>query len=106
MGLQSSASGDAILLTEAEAAQRLRLSARTLRNARNDGLLRYVLIGRSVRYTIEDLESYIDLFRQVTAPCPKPAPASPSKRTRRGQQSAVIVPFHQRKAKAARGERL
>ncbi|WP_260925353.1 helix-turn-helix domain-containing protein [Novosphingobium sp. 9] len=57
-----------LLLTEAEAADRLRLSIRTLRKARNEGRLHYVLIGRAIRYTIADLESYIETLRQVQPP--------------------------------------
>lgn len=96
-----------ILLTEAEAAAALRLSARTLRKARADGQLRYVLIGRAVRYTMADLESFVENLRQVQPPCPTPAPrtigtASPARRA----PGAVIVPFHQRSGKARARERL
>lgn len=44
-----------ILLTEKEAAQRLSLCTRTLRKARQDGELPYILIGRAVRYAVADL---------------------------------------------------
>ena len=90
-----------ILLTEAEAAEALRLSPRTLRKARQDGLLRYVLIGRAVRYTMADLESFVETLRQVQNPClnhaqRKTGSASQGQRKR----SAVVVPFHKRKAGA------
>lgn len=80
-----------LLLTEDEAADRLRLSARTLRKARQEGTLRYVLIGRAVRYTLEDLESFIDSLRRVQPPC-QPHRSSPRVTTRR-PKSAQIVPF-------------
>ena len=56
------------LLTEQEAAEALRVCTRTLRQARKDGRLTYVLIGRCVRYTMDDLESFIAVSRQDTMP--------------------------------------
>ncbi len=95
-----------LLLTEAEAADRLRLCQRTLRKARQQGLLHYVLIGRAVRYTVADLESFIDALRQqVPAPCqpPDPSPlprAQPARKGhgKRARTSGVIVPFTARTA--------
>lgn len=87
---------DQLLLTEAEAAQRLRVCTRTLRKARHSGLLHYVLIGRAVRYTLADLESYIDRLRQVQPLCP------PTTSTRRStaptKRRGEIVPFSVRNA--------
>lgn len=94
-----------ILLTETEAAAALRICARVLRKARQDGLLHYVLIGRSVRYTQDDLESYVARQRKVEPPCP--ATTTRTTKARRAHTAgAVIVPFHQRKLKASGGERL
>ena len=89
---------DQLLLTEAEAAERLRICTRTLRKARQDGQLHYVLIGRAVRYTIEDLDSFVASNRKVNPPCPTPAhsPASGSSRSRRS--SGKIIPFTWRNA--------
>lgn len=94
-----------ILLTEAEAAEALRLCRRTLRKARADGQLRYILVGRAVRYTPDDLQSWIDSLRQAAQQCLQPSPRSttPQRRPRSGGQ---IVPFHQRKAGARGRERL
>lgn len=82
---------DPLLLTEAEAAERLRVCTRTLRKARHAGLLHYVLIGRTIRYTLSDLESYIERLRQVQPACPIKEP------TRRVSQpsrkAGEIVPF-------------
>lgn len=80
-----------LLLTEAEAADRLRLSQRTLRKARQDGQLRYVLIGRAVRYTEQDLETFIDSLRTVQPQCPPKSP--PTRNVKPSRKSGVIVPF-------------
>lgn len=90
-----------LLLTEAEAAERLRLCQRTLRKARQEGLLHYVLIGRAVRYTVADLESYIEALRQqVPAQClrssQQPARKAHGKRARTGGE---IIPFTARAAR-------
>lgn len=79
------------LLTEPEAAEALRVCTRTLRKARQDGRLTYVLIGRSVRYTMEDLQSFIEASRQDAQPCEKP--------TRRvtARPRGKIVPFTARR---------
>lgn len=85
-----------LLLTEREAAERLRVCTRTLRKARHSGLLHYVLIGRSIRYTFSDLESYIDRLRQVQPQCPSPTPTRRSTAPTRRQ--GEIVPFSVRNA--------
>lgn len=88
-----------LLLTETEAAQRLSLSPRTLRKARSEGKLRYVLIGRAVRYTEDDLSTFIDSFRTVQPSCPpKPQPTRSTRSTRR---SAQIIPFTDRNRRKA-----
>lgn len=87
-----------LLLTEAEAADRLRISARTLRKARAAGILPYVLIGRAVRYTMADLESYIEHLRRQPAPC-RPSPVTNNSRPKRRSgrhRSAQIIPFSAR----------
>lgn len=85
-----------LLLTESEAAERLSVCPRTLRKARQEGELRFVLIGRAVRYTIDDLESFVDRHRKVNQPCPDPRPAPRS--TRRQRKGADIIPFTARNA--------
>ena len=85
-----------LLLTEAEAAQRLRMSARYLRKARHDGRLHYVLLGRAVRYTIDDLESFVATLRKVNTPCPATQP--PAKSNGRRRQGADIIDFTARNA--------
>lgn len=48
------------LLKEAEAAAQLGLCERTLRKERQAGRLPYILIGRCVRYSPADLQSYVE----------------------------------------------
>lgn len=92
-----------LLLKEPEAAAALGLCPRTLREARKAGKLRYVLIGRAVRYTPEDITAYIDSLRQVEPPCP----AEVQKRTKASSsRSGQVIPFHRRKAVAQTDERL
>ncbi|WP_082370375.1 helix-turn-helix domain-containing protein [Novosphingobium sp. ST904] len=86
---------DQLLLTEAEAAARLRVCTRTLRKARQNGLLHYVLIGRAIRYTMSDLESYIERLRQVQPTCP---PRHPTRRSTSPKGRGQIVPFTVRNA--------
>lgn len=93
-----------LLFTEAEAAERLRVCKRTLRKARQDGLLHFVLIGRAIRYTLGDLESYIDSLRKVKAPCPPQRP--PARSTPPSSKKGVIVPFTLRNAGKPPRERL
>lgn len=81
------------LLTEPEAAEALRLSTRTLRKARSEGRLTYVLIGRSVRYTMDDLASFIEASRQDAQPCDKHTRRQTTARPRNGK----IVPFTARR---------
>ena len=74
------------LLTEREAAEALRVCARTLRQARKDGRLTYVLIGRCVRYTPADLEAFVAMSRQDHQPAPK-------RKASTARPAAKIVPF-------------
>jgi excisionase family DNA binding protein len=83
-----------LLLTESEAAERLAVSPRTLRKARQTGALHYIAIGRSVRYTLSDLESFIAALRQVPPNCSIACPSRKSARPN-GKQD-VIVPFTER----------
>lgn len=74
------------MLTEQEAAEALRVCTRTLRQARKDGRLTFVLIGRCVRYTPEDLEAFVAMSRQDHQPAPK-------RRAAITRPAAKIVPF-------------
>jgi excisionase family DNA binding protein len=82
-----------VLLTEGEAAELLRVSTRTLRSARQAGRLPCVRIGKCVRYTVADVESFVQSNRQ----------ANDERRTRsagalRGRRQAQSpVPFSARR---------
>lgn len=52
------------LLSEAAAAKWLGISPRTLRKLRHDGEVHYILIRTAIRYSLEDLESYVERHRQ------------------------------------------
>ncbi len=81
------------LLTEMEAAARLRISSRTLRSIRQRGEIRYILIGaRKIFYRPEDCEEYLAARLRVEQPCP--TSNTPKRRARRN--SGDIVPFSQR----------
>lgn len=79
-----------LLFTEDEAAARLAICPRTLRKARQAGRLSYILIGRAVRYSLADLEAFIDSRRRKDQPCINPAPRPKAASRRR---SGEIVPF-------------
>jgi len=60
----------ALLLRERDAAAQLAVCPRTLRKWRQDGDIEYVLIGRSIRYNITDLERFI-AARKTRCACSK-----------------------------------
>ena len=78
------------LLTPDEAAERLRVSERTLRDLKRRGLIRYVAITeRRIAYRPEDCDEYIEARVRVDEPCEtRPRP----KRTGR---TGKIIPFSQ-----------
>ena len=70
------------LITEAEAAEALKVSTRTLRNLRKAGIIPYVRPSpRKVFYTAEDVATYIE--RQRRQECP-PCPSTNQKAARTG----------------------
>jgi excisionase family DNA binding protein len=76
------------LLTEAEAAARLRIGERTLRDIRNRGEIPYVRIGmRKIFYRAKDCENYIASRLQNDTP-PRPT----MRRTQR-RRAGDIIPF-------------
>jgi excisionase family DNA binding protein len=82
------------LLTEEEAATRLKLCARILRKARQIGALPYVKFGRSIRYTESDLARFIESARQCQS---SPAPA---RRTSGTRSTSTVFDFEE--ARSAR----
>jgi hypothetical protein len=60
----------ALLLRERDAAAQLAVCPRTLRKWRQDGDIEYILIGRSIRYSITDLDRFI-AARKTRCACSK-----------------------------------
>jgi aryl-alcohol dehydrogenase-like predicted oxidoreductase len=78
------------LLTEAEAAVKLRMGARTLRELRRAGKIRYVeLTERKKAYRLEDIEEYVAARVRVNEPCE--TQPKPKRRDRQGY--GKIIPF-------------
>ncbi|XUU60678.1 helix-turn-helix domain-containing protein [Erythrobacter sp. HA6-11] len=87
------------LLTEAEAAEALRLHSRTLRKARQDGELHFVKIGSSIRYSPSDLARFIESKRicASTKERGRPSGGTPSPHT--------VFDFEEARAKRASAKR-
>ena len=83
----------ALLLSEPEAAARLHISPRLLRDLRKHGEIRYVaLSARRIAYREEDCAEYIANRVRKAEPCPEAKP-KPSVQKRAG--SSNIIPFSQ-----------
>jgi excisionase family DNA binding protein len=80
------------VLTEAEAANALRLHPRTLRKARQVGALTYIRIGRSIRYTTADLSAFLAAATVANDVLDRPVRKSQAV----SRKSSEIVPFSQR----------
>lgn len=87
---------DALLLTENEAAARLQISGRTLRKERQAGNVRYILIGRCVRYHPDDLAQLIDAKRIADRPMPTQRTGHGTRKVAANRAAGVIVPFSER----------
>lgn len=86
-----------LLLSEAEAAARLLVSARTLRDIRRQGRIKYVAItARKIAYRPEDCEEYVAAHVRVESPA---NPSSPPPKLAKGKGPCEIIPFSQRKGK-------
>lgn len=82
-----------ILLTEHEAADRLKVCARTLRKERQAGRLPFVRIGRSIRYAESDLAQFIERSRE----CPSIAAKAPH--TGSTRSTSTVFDFEEARAK-------
>lgn len=87
------------LLTEREAAEMLRVCARTLRKERKAGRLSYVSIRGAIRYTNADLAEYIEKARQ----CPSIDEKAP--RTGGMTSRSTVSDFAEALARRERGKR-
>ena len=86
-----------LLLTEEQAAARLLMAPRTLREYRRMGQIRYVAItARKIGYRPEDCDEYVAARVRVEVP-PVKADPTPKRKAGRGAPSAQIIPFSQRK---------
>lgn len=76
------------LLTEAEAAEALKVRPRTLRGCRQNGEIAFIQLGRSIRYTALQVNEFIN--RATVA-----NDRSPTKSTRRvaNRATSSIIPF-------------
>lgn len=62
------ATGDRLLVTEAEAARLLSLSVRSLYSLRKGGELAFVPVGSTIRYALADLQEFIARRREQGGP--------------------------------------
>ncbi len=82
------------LLTEAEAAEALKVCTRTLRRLRQSGSIRYVSVTpRTILYRPEDLHAFIE---QRTKICHDHTPTR-NVRTNRKRQDQTVVSFTARR---------
>lgn len=82
------------LLTEAEAADALRICTRTLRRLRQRGAIRFVAVtSRSVAYRLEDLQAFIEQRARI---CEEAVPTRRTARARR-QQAPNVLSFTARR---------
>ena len=87
---------DALLWTSAEAAERLRICEKSLRKARQQGLIRYVAMGaRGIMYRPEDCAEYVASRTRRDEPC-EPVRSPPPKGRGRAPGPNNIIPFSQR----------
>jgi hypothetical protein len=93
------------LLTEAEAASQIGVSARTLRNLRAQGMIRYIRPSpRKVFYTPEDCAEYLERqTMQDARPCPSTNPRKV--RSSNTTSSSVVVAFTDQLAARRNGTR-
>jgi hypothetical protein len=91
------------LLTAEEAAARIRISTKTLRQLRRRGLIRYVAItARKICYRPEDCAAYIASKVRLDDPSPIPSPR-PRGRTRPDKAGNVVSFTAQRQARRGLG---
>lgn len=82
------------LLTPDQAAERIHVSSRTLRDLKRRGLIRYVAVTeRRIAYRPEDCDEFVAARVRVNEPCEtRSKPKRPTRRT-----TSNIIPFSQRR---------
>ncbi len=88
------------LMTEEQAAQWLACCTRTLRALRNEGKITYVRLKSGIRYTLGDLQAYVESQRTCRSISEKVPPT-----TKCRSQSPVVLDFEDLRAKRTRGRR-
>ena len=83
------------LLTEAEAAEVLKLCPKTLRKDRKAGRLTFRLFGSAIRYTMDDLTAYIEKARQC------PSTDAKARRTGGSRSRSTVCDFEEARAAKA-----
>lgn len=88
------------LLTEPQAAEALQLCAKTLRKARQQGRLSFIRIGRTIRYSPQDLQEFIERAREC------PSINAPARRSGNTASRSMVFDFEEaRNARAAAKQR-
>lgn len=91
------------LLTHDEAAARLRVCTKTLRQLRQQGLVRYVQVSpRKIFYRPEDCDAYLESCAQF-APAHAPSQRRGKGRRLRTEQNVVSFSARRQERLAARG---
>ncbi|MCZ4262872.1 helix-turn-helix domain-containing protein [Limimaricola sp. G21655-S1] len=75
-------------MTEAEAAEYLRCSVKTLQRRRRDEQISFIRDG-GIRYQLSDLKDYLAARRTAATKAPPPLPA-PKYRASRAQQQDIV----------------
>lgn len=87
------------LLTPDEAAARLKMSERTLRELRKQGRIRYIQpTPRKIFYDPADCDAFLASCRRLDERPPEPAQPQPARAATRRRKAGIIVPFSQRMA--------
>ncbi|WP_425437356.1 helix-turn-helix domain-containing protein [Novosphingobium guangzhouense] len=88
------------LMTEGEAAKWLAICSRTLRALRQEGKITYVQMKSGIRYTLDDLQAFVESQRTCRSTAAK-APRTSGCRSR----SPAVLDFEAVRAKRTRGKR-
>lgn len=92
------------LLTPEEAAARIRVCTKTLRELRRKGLIRYVaLTARKILYRPEDCAAFVASKVRQDDPAAEPTPRPRPRRTSPGKVGNVISFTAQRQARRGHG---
>jgi excisionase family DNA binding protein len=92
------------LLSHEEAADRIGVGEKTLRQLRKQGLIRYVAVtGRLIKYRPEDCDAFVESRLVIDEPCLPTQRRGPRKRL--STQGNVVSFMARRRDRQAAGER-